>query len=79
MKCYNCECTTGLKEWKFPQKKSACKECSECFRKCAICSLDIDLNDYFSIISEDKILRDNFVCYYCVRDGNLHKKYENKK
>lgn len=84
MKCYNCESTTELKEWKFPgSKKMSCKVCSEYFRKCMIgCDYDVDLNDYdtrYEILSEDKILCDKVVCYHCVRDGNLPKEYGNEQ
>ena len=79
MKCYNCESTTELKEWKFPgSKKMCCKKCSEYFRKCMICSYDVDLNDYdthYEIVSDDKILCEKVVCEACIRDGNLPKDY----
>ena len=83
MQCYNCDSTTGLKEWKFPgSKKLSCKECSAYFRKCMICSFDVDLNDYdthYEILSEDKIVCDKVICYWCVKDGNMPKEYVNKR
>ena len=71
MQCYNCDGTTDLKEWCFPEKK-----------KCSTrgCSMDVDLNvTGYEIISDDKILCEKVVCYYCVKDGNLPKQLENQK
>ena len=82
MQCYNCDGTTDLKEWCFPEKMISCKKCSEYFRKCSTraCSMDVDLNvTGYAIISDDKILCDKVVCYYCVKDGNLPKELENQK
>ena len=76
MQCYNCDETTDLKEWKFPEKIVACKACCEYFRKCSTrgCSVDVDLN-----VTGYKILCEKVVCYYCVKDGNLPKQLENQK
>ena len=81
MQCYNCDETTDLKEWRFPEKMISCKNCSEYFRKCSTrgCSMDVDLNvTGYEIISDDKILCEKVVCDACVRDGNLPKDYYDK-
>ena len=83
MKCYNCERTADLKEWNLPGPNIlACKECSQYFRNCMLCSMSVDLNDYdthYEILGEDKILCDKVICYWCVKDGNLPKEYVNKQ
>ena len=80
MQCYNCDETTDLKEWKFPERIVACKACAEYFRKCMVCmSYDVDLNvTGYEIVSDDKILCEKVVCEACIRDGNLPKDYYNK-
>jgi hypothetical protein len=82
MKCYNCESTSELKEWKFSgSKKTACKDCSEYFRDCCMCRRSVDMNDWltdYEIVSEDKILCEKVVCEYCSKQGNLPREYYEK-